>query len=122
MTDVISKIISTSLVAGGMYLSAGQYPKLMQHTKATVVRFEVSQIARFVSIDSIDTKPPTSESFSAYIRKHVSTTDQRDAAQDLWGHPYQIRLEGDKILVFSYGPDGLPETADDIKAFAVLYG
>jgi general secretion pathway protein G len=41
-----------------------------------------------------------------------------EEVKDPWGHPYQYRNPGkhnpDKYDVFSMGPDGLPDTADDI--------
>jgi len=41
---------------------------------------------------------------------------------DPWGHPYQYRNPGkhnpDKYDVFSMGPDGQPDTADDIGNWA----
>jgi general secretion pathway protein G len=57
---------------------------------------------------------PTAEPIPA--RWHAMFTEEQGA--DPWGHPYQYRNPGkhnpDSFDVFSYGPDGLPDTADDI--------
>jgi general secretion pathway protein G len=34
---------------------------------------------------------------------------------DLWGVPFQYRLEGSNVVLFACGPDRLPDTADDIR-------
>lgn len=34
---------------------------------------------------------------------------------DPWGHPYVFEVEGGPLVVWSNGPDGLPETGDDIR-------
>jgi len=44
--------------------------------------------------------------------------DKNDLPKDRWGHDYVYRCPGrhnqDQFDVFSCGPDGIPETADDI--------
>ena len=35
---------------------------------------------------------------------------------DLWGNPYRLVCEGKRWRVVSNGPDGVPDTADDICA------
>ena len=34
---------------------------------------------------------------------------------DLWGNPYRLVCEGKRWLVVSSGPDGVPDTVDDIS-------
>jgi general secretion pathway protein G len=57
---------------------------------------------------------PTVEPVPA--RWHAMFSEEQST--DPWGHPYQYRYPGkhnpDSFDVFSLGPDGLPETADDI--------
>lgn len=35
---------------------------------------------------------------------------------DLWGHPYQYASSNDTVRLFASGPDGKPDTADDIPS------
>jgi type II secretion system protein G len=34
---------------------------------------------------------------------------------DLWGKPFQYRVEGTNLVLFACGPDRLPDTPDDIR-------
>jgi hypothetical protein len=36
-------------------------------------------------------------------------------ADDAWGNRFRIRCEDDQIVVTSAGPDGTPNSADDIR-------
>jgi general secretion pathway protein G len=35
--------------------------------------------------------------------------------EDPWGNPYQMDRDGNKVRVYSYGPDGVVGTDDDIQ-------
>ncbi len=52
------------------------------------------------------------------IPSHWSAQFSDEQALDPWGHPYQYVIPGkhhpESFDVFSMGPDGLPNTADDI--------
>ena len=37
------------------------------------------------------------------------------ALEDPWGNPYELKVKGKKFYILSYGPDGLPDTEDDIR-------
>jgi len=39
----------------------------------------------------------------------------REIPSDPWGNPYQYRVSGDEIELWSFGPDGKDGTADDIR-------
>jgi general secretion pathway protein G len=71
------------------------------------------------------TLPTTEQGLSAlWVKPTAEPIPQRWRAMldheidDPWGHPYQYRNPGkrnpDKYDVFSMGPDGLPDTDDDI--------
>lgn len=71
------------------------------------------------------TLPTTEQGLKALVTKPtIEPIPQKWRAQqdqetlDPWGHPYQFRIPGkhnpDKYDVFSMGPDGTPDTADDI--------
>ena len=36
-------------------------------------------------------------------------------AKDPWGNAYEIEVENGRVVVWSHGPDGQPETSDDIS-------
>ncbi len=42
--------------------------------------------------------------------------DQEAIAVDTWGHPFEIRCGDSRIVVISAGPDGRPDTPDDIRS------
>ncbi len=37
------------------------------------------------------------------------------ALEDPWGNPYELKVKGKNFYILSYGPDGLPDTEDDIR-------
>jgi len=39
----------------------------------------------------------------------------RDIGFDTWGAPYQLLVWPDSVGILSYGPDGIPGTADDLQ-------
>jgi len=45
---------------------------------------------------------------------------RRSVPGDPWGNPYRYTLVGDHPKVHSYGPDGSPDTEDDINAMSQL--
>jgi hypothetical protein len=38
-----------------------------------------------------------------------------DAMLDSWGAPYGIRVQRDSFAIVSWGPDGVPDTPDDVR-------
>jgi len=48
-----------------------------------------------------------------YLRENLAS-DEEDPSLDAWDTPYQLRREGNLILVASCGPDTECETEDDI--------
>ena len=69
--------------------------------------------------------PTTEQGLSALVHKPTAEPipdrwkpAMEDDVKDPWGHPYQYRNPGkhnpDRYDVFSMGPDGQPDTDDDI--------
>ena len=45
----------------------------------------------------------------------AGTLDDSRSATDAWDHPFRIQCDGDDIIVRSDGPDGVPNTEDDVQ-------
>jgi len=41
--------------------------------------------------------------------------DRAAREDDAWGHRFRVRCDGDQVSVSSAGPDGKPNTSDDIR-------
>jgi hypothetical protein len=52
---------------------------------------------------------------SRRFRVWLTTSFTGEATVDSWGTPYALELQRDSFAVVSWGPDGLPTTADDLQ-------
>ena len=52
---------------------------------------------------------------SRRFRVWLETSFTGEATVDSWGTPYALELQRDSFAVVSWGPDGLPDTADDLQ-------
>ena len=74
---------------------------------------ELSSIQRLVLIDVIDNsfKP---KNFREYLRARLLSNSDRDVSLDPWGNPYSIRIYKNEYEIWSYGPDQINDTSDDL--------
>jgi hypothetical protein len=85
-----------------------------QESRAEVARVMASKLAneayaRWAMKPSNQGKCPATSDLAPYV-------DQEPAFTDPWGRPYVVRCgAGRGIAVLSSGPDGKPETADDVS-------
>jgi hypothetical protein len=54
---------------------------------------------------------PDSRRFKTWLE----TSFTGEATVDSWGTPYSLMLQKDSFAVVSWGPDGLPDTGDDLQ-------
>jgi len=74
---------------------------------------ELGSIQRLVLIDSMDGGFNTSN-FREYLRGKLLSNSDRDTSLDPWGNPYNIRVYKKEYEIWSYGPDQINDTSDDL--------
>ena len=79
------------------------------------VQAELSNIRKLVRLDMITDNLPRDfeRKFSDYVRKYMES-EGRDTSIDFWDNPYQMEEYDDEYQFWSYGPDGIDDTEDDI--------
>lgn len=100
---------------------------LMNIVKITLTQHEVDSIVHVIYTDKVianDQRLPwmNDDDWADYIRQQMqSKAEGRDTSDDLWGKPYRVRevdrvpgRDGAGFVVRSAGPDGKPETEDDV--------
>ena len=114
----VSKLLPLVAIAG---LGATQKDTLqdiadtiVNMVKVIAVEHELGNIRKAVMAEVIaENLPSIRADFPAFVRG-IARSDDRDVAQDLWGHEYLYREFSDEIWLVSVGPDGVEETDDDV--------
>ena len=83
--------------------------------RVAAVQAELSNIRKLVRLDMITDNLPRNfeRHFEDYVRKYMES-EGRDTSIDFWGNPYQMEEFDDEYQFWSYGPDGIDDTEDDI--------
>ena len=83
--------------------------------RVAAVQAELSNIRKLVRLDMITDNLPRDfeRKFSDYVRKYMES-EGRDTSIDFWDNPYQMEEYDDEYQFWSYGPDGIDDTEDDI--------
>ncbi len=83
--------------------------------RVAAVQAELSNIRKLVRLDMITDNLPRNfeRHFSDYVRKYMES-EGRDTSIDFWGNPYQMAEYDDEFQFWSYGPDGIDDTEDDV--------
>ncbi len=83
--------------------------------RVAAVQAELSNIKKLVRLDMITDNLPRNfeRQFSDYVRKYMES-EGRDTSIDFWGNPYQVAEYDDEFQFWSYGPDGIDDTEDDV--------
>ena len=83
--------------------------------RVAAVQAELSNIRKLVRLDMITDNLPRNfeRNFSDYVRKYMDS-EGRDTSIDFWDNPYQVEEYDDEFQFWSYGPDGIDDTEDDI--------
>lgn len=94
----------------------------MRHARLETAKTEISTLGNAVDMYQLrfHRYPRTAEGLPALLTPpHGADPLITEVPEDPWGHPYRY-VHPDpkgqrKYLVFSMGPDGLPETEDDLR-------
>jgi hypothetical protein len=83
--------------------------------RVAAVQAELSNIRKLVRLDMITDNLPRNfeRQFSDYVRRYMES-EGRDTSIDFWGNPYQMEEYDDEFQFWSYGPDGIDDTEDDV--------
>ena len=83
--------------------------------RVAAVQSELANIKKMVRLDMIGDQVPQNleRNFSDYVRKYMES-EGRDTSLDFWGNPYQMAEWDDEYQFWSYRPDGVDATEDDI--------
>lgn len=108
------------LVGGG----AAVYGGIMDQARITKATTSIGTLSAQIQQFQVRTNkfPTQAEGLTALVRTRIVTDDGQ--LNDPWGNPYVYvypakRSTTDKFDLFSKGPDGLPETDDDVGNWAV---
>ena len=87
---------------------------------ANIVRtqVEISSIQRLLMAELVTDGIPreATRDFRGFLRKKLVSNSSRDTSLDPWGNAYQIQEFSDEFQIWSYGPDQIDDTDDDIWA------
>jgi hypothetical protein len=76
-------------------------------------RSRVNEVARMIQTEKAAGRSiPTPKTFEDFMGRRFRGTD---GATDPWGVPYYLKKQRDGLVVGSAGPDGVPDTDDDIR-------
>jgi hypothetical protein len=83
--------------------------------RVAAVQAELSNIRKLVRLDMITDNLPRNfeRKFQDYVRQYMES-EGRDTSIDFWGNPYQMQEYDDEYQFWSYGPDGIDDTEDDV--------
>lgn len=76
-------------------------------------KHEMGEIAREIQVFERENygRIPSNRGFPGWLDRRFS----EDVKTDSWNGPYSITYDRDSFYVASWGPDGLPRTADDLR-------
>lgn len=123
MINALAKLLPLVTFVGGAAASSpnvkAQIAKVMQSTKVIATQQEVSDIARMVYLDTVDSTQPKPEQFTEYLKTGMRSANgiKRNNSHDQWGQAYTLAYDKTRreLVVTSAGPDGHFDTADDIR-------
>ena len=74
---------------------------------------ELTQIAHELQLHERENlgRIPDGRRFKTWLEQSFTG----DAILDAWGTPYSLEVQRDSFAIVSWGPDGLPDTADDME-------
>jgi hypothetical protein len=76
-------------------------------------RQELTQIAHELQVHERENlgRIPDGRRFRTWLEQSFTG----DAILDAWGTPYSLEVQRDSFTIVSWGPDGLPDTSDDMQ-------
>jgi general secretion pathway protein G len=110
LIELILVTVIIGILAGTVVVSfAGRSEEArVQRTRADLVAYQ--NAVDLYAIDHNDKYPGSLNDLVSGKRRYV-----RKLENDPWGNPYRYELKGSTYQIYSAGPDGVANTADDIK-------
>ena len=95
-------------------------PQVSPRVQRTQAELKVLRTALEWFSATCDRYPTTEEGLKALVRDPGITNWQgfyiESLMPDVWGRPYQYAYSNDTVVLFSLGPDGAANTADDLAS------
>ena len=122
----LSKLLPMTVMGGVGYTQQETIEVIMEAPleAAKVVRcqMEVASIQRILMIDVLtdEVGRDLELRFPEFLRRKLVSTGGRDTSLDPWGNPYRVKIHRTEIEIWSYGPDEIDDTSDDLWAVVPL--
>ena len=113
------RMLPLATMVGVGYTQKDQLGDVMQApiniAKVAATQHELANIRTSFRLDMITDNLPNDvvRNFDEYIQSRMHA-DGRNPAIDFWGNPYGIIEWPDEYEFWSYGPDGIDDTEDDV--------
>lgn len=96
--------------------------RTLRGTQSKQAKIDISTLSQAINVYFIDngSYPPSLEALVmmpdglANPQKWNGPYLEKELPADPWGNAYQYRVDGDRIVIWSAGPDGAIDTEDDI--------
>ncbi len=121
IASVFAKVLPLAILAGGVYKGQDKIRAIANFPVKMGVQMEMTNIARILTIETVDESWPMPEEFSEYLRASMKKKKGRDVASDLWGSRYVLCDKEERLIVVSAGPDCTYNTPDDLKSTVHKY-
>ena len=115
----LTQLLPLLTMAGVGYTQQDEILEMMEAplniARVAATQAELSNIRKLVRLDMITANVPRDfeRKFSDYVRKYMES-EGRDTSIDFWGTPYRVMEHSDEYEFWSYGPDGIDDTEDDV--------
>ncbi|MBN1478410.1 hypothetical protein JXA47_16775 [Candidatus Sumerlaeota bacterium] len=124
MRRVRRQLVRLALICLMLWWGWGHRPQVRDFLMAPIrlgqgiaVSIEIEQIrSALIQHRQVHGGLPPAHAFPAFVRTNFAA-GRRDPLRDLWGqnYGYGVARDGSAFHVWSRGPDGLRDTADDIR-------
>ena len=112
------------LIAAGGVATAGTEEgddlinTIINTVQVVVTEIDMNEIAKLVTLEStLGRELPTSYNLQEWLDERMDC-NEKSCGEDHFGNTYRIREDGDNFIIISDGPDGEPDTEDDIEVAA----
>jgi len=115
----LNQLLPLMTMAGVGYTQQEELLQMMEApldiARVAATQHELSNIRKMMRLDMITSNPlpKTQKKFEEFVSKTMES-EGRDTSIDFWGNPYQMEEYDDEYELWSFGPDGLDNTEDDV--------
>ena len=108
----MATVAGTGPEEGGTYLDT-----VINAAKTIATQSDLNEIGRAISIYSTmegGGGMPDEATFNTWLEKNIRCGG-KSCGEDHFGNPYRLKRDGKIYYIYSNGPDGEPNTEDDIE-------